>query len=247
MSRWKASLIHLSLSATIAASVIAMMLLLWYRPPFFSALGGYHVLLILLGVDVTIGPLITLIIFDLKKTRRALLFDFSVIAFLQITALAYGMSVVFEGRPVFIVFSRDSFDLVTANMLNDADLAKTKPEFQSLPKTGPIYVYSEMPSNIAERNEVVLSGLSGKDLPQFPQYYQPYAEHMLTVAQAAKPVEQLKKRNPDKSSVIGEAISRTGLAEKELGYLPIRAKYEDITALVDKKGEVLATIKIRPW
>jgi len=223
------------------------MLLLWYRPPFFSALGGYHVLLILLGVDVTIGPLITLIIFDLKKTRRALIFDFSVIAFLQITALAYGMNVVFEGRPVFVVFSRDSFDLVTANMLNDADLAEARPEFRSLPKTGPIYVYSEMPTNIVERNEVVLSALSGKDLPQFPQYYQPYVEHMLTVAQAAKPVGQLKKRNPDKSTVIDDAISQTGHTEKELGYLPIRAKYENITALVDKKGAVLATIKISPW
>jgi hypothetical protein len=76
MSRWKASSIHLALSATIAVSVLALMLLLWYAPPFFSALGGYHLLLILLGVDVSLGPLITLIIFNPKKDRKALTFDF---------------------------------------------------------------------------------------------------------------------------------------------------------------------------
>jgi len=247
MPRWKASLIHLFISATIAAMVTALMLLLWYRPPFFSALGGYHVLLILLGVDVTLGPLITLIIFNQKKSRRALIFDFVVIAFLQISALTYGMNVVFKGRPVFVVFSKDSFDLVTANMLSIVDLAKSKPEYHYLPLTGPIYVYSEMPADITERNEVVWSSLSGKDLPQFPQYYQPYAEHLSAVARAAKPIAILKKLNPDHITEINKTISATGQTEEKLGFLPLRARYEDIAVVIDKSGNVLTTINIRPW
>ena len=50
-----------------------------------------------IGVAVVIGSLITLVIFDLKK--KALKFDLSVIAALQLAALAYGCHVRFESRP----------------------------------------------------------------------------------------------------------------------------------------------------
>jgi len=248
MSRWKASFIHLSLSAAIAISVIALMLLLWYAPPFFSAVGGYQLLLILLGVDVTLGPLITLIIFNPKKSRKALNFDFSVIALLQISALIYGMSVMYQTRPVFVVFSLDSFDLVTANMLEQKDITQARhPDYRSLPLTGPIYVYTEMPTDIKDRNEVVMSSMSGKDLPQFPQYYQPYAEHMSAAGRAAKPIAELKKLNPDRVDEIADAVRATGQKETGLGFLPLRAKYEGIAVIVDKSGKMFTTLHMRPW
>ncbi|MEO8332575.1 MAG: TfpX/TfpZ family type IV pilin accessory protein [Gallionella sp.] len=249
MSRWKASLIHLTISAIIATAVLALMLLLWYPYPLFAAVGGQQVLMILLGVDVTLGPLITLTVFNINKSRRALTFDLSVIALLQVAALIYGMSVVFHARPAFMVFSKDSFDLVTANMLSDADLAKAGyPDYRSLPLTGPVYVYSEMPTGIKEGNEVVLSTFSGKDLPQFPQYYQPFAEHMAAAGQAAKPMAELRKKNPEHGFQIDEAIHTSGRAEAEIGYLPLRAKHEDQVVLVGKNdGKVLNILRIPPW
>ena len=249
MSRWKASVIHLALSAAIAVAVLALMLLAWYAPPFFSAAGGHQVLLILLGVDVALGPLVTLVIFNAKKTRKALFFDLSVIALLQFSALIYGMSIMFHARPVFVVFSIDSFDLVTANMLNDEDTAKAKySDYRHLPLTGPVYVYSEMPADIKQKNDVVLSAFSGKDLPQFPQYYQPYAEHGSAVGQASKPIADLKKFNPERVTEIENAIDATGRAEAELGFLPLRAKYQDIAIVVQKSdGKVLASLQMNPW
>jgi hypothetical protein len=250
MSRWKASFIHLTLSAAIALTVLALMLLLWYAPPFFSVAAGYLVLLILLGVDVTLGPLITLIIFNLNKTRKALVFDFFVIAILQISALIYGVNVMYQARPVFVVFSKNSFDLITANMLSKDDIAQAKHiDYRSLPLTGPVYVYSEMPTDIKESNKVVMSAFSsGKDLPQFPQYYSPYAEHMSTVAQAAKPIAVLRKLNPGQDVAINDAVRNTGRTEAELGFIPLRAKYQDIAVFVgNADGKVLTTLPLRPW
>ncbi|MEO8343589.1 MAG: TfpX/TfpZ family type IV pilin accessory protein [Gallionella sp.] len=249
MSRWKASLIHLSISVTIATAVLALMLLVWYPYPLFAAVGGQQVLLILLGVDVSLGPLITLIIFNTKKSRKALTFDLSFIALLQITALSYGMSVVFHARPAFVVFSKNSFDLVTANTLSDEDIARAKyPEFRALPITGPIYVYSEMPTDLKESNEVVLNTFSGKDLPQLPQYYMPYAEHGAAAGQAAKPIAVLKKLNPDNITEIDDALLKIGRAETEVGYLPLRAKYQDQAVLVGKNdGRILKILRMKPW
>lgn len=249
MSRWKASLIHLTISAVIATAVLALMLLLWYPYPLFAAVGGQQVLLILLGVDMSLGPLITLIVFNTKKSRRALAFDLSVIATLQVAALLYGMSVVFQARPAFVVFSKDSFDLITANMLSDEDIAKARyPDYRSLPLTGPVYVYSEMPTDIRERNEVALSALSGKDLPQFPQHYMPFAEHMAAAGRVAKPLAELKKLNPDRTAEIDGRVRNSGRAEADLGYLPLRAKYQDQAVLVGKSdGQMLAVLRMRPW
>ena len=146
-------------------------------------------MLIMLGVDVTLGPLITLIVFNTRKTRKALVFDLIVIGILQFSALLYGTSVMFHGRPVFVVFVKNSFDMVLANQLNDEDVRKARSaEYRSLPLTGPVYVYSELPADIKERNEVVLAAFSGKDLPVFPKYYQPYAGHEPAVGAAAQPI-----------------------------------------------------------
>lgn len=249
MTRLKAFSIHLTISAAIAVSVIALMLLLWYAPPFFSALEGSHVLLILIGVDVTLGPLFTLIIFNPLKSRKALTFDLSAIAILQTAALIYGMSVVYQARPVFVVYSKGSFDLVTANMLSKEDIAKARyPRYRSLPLTGPVFVYTEMPTDLKERNEVVTGAFTGKDLPQFPQYYLPYDEHSSTAARAAKPLAELEKLNPGRRAEIEKLVRASGRAEADIGYLPLRAKYRDQAVLVGKSdGKILAQMDVQPW
>ena len=107
LTRWKAFGLHLAISAFIAATVIALVVMLWYPRPYFVAMGGETLLRLLIGVDVVVGPLITLIIFDTKKPR--LKYDLATIAVLQVAALAYGSYVMFQARPVYTVFVGESF------------------------------------------------------------------------------------------------------------------------------------------
>ena len=67
MSRWKAAGIHLGLSVVVAIGVVLLLYYVWYPQPFFDASGGKFLLMLLVGVDVVLGPLITWIIFDTKK------------------------------------------------------------------------------------------------------------------------------------------------------------------------------------
>src|SRR5215813_13196588 len=135
LNRWKAAALHLVISAVIAIVVIAVMLALWYPQPYFDAMGGMGLLKLLVGVDVAIGPLLTLIIFDTRK--KSLRFDLSVIAFLQIAALVYGVYIMFEARPVYTVFVKDRFEVVPADQLDAADLADAPAEYRTLSLTGP--------------------------------------------------------------------------------------------------------------
>ncbi len=249
ITRWKASAIHFSISATIALIALTLMLTLWFAPPFFSAAGGKQVLLIMLGVDVTLGPLITLIIYNAKKSRRALRFDFAVIAIMQFTALIYGMSVMFHARPVFVVFIKDSYDMVVENQLETGDIKQARlPQYRTLPITGPVYVYSELPNDIEERNKVVFAAFSGKDLPLFPKYYQPYAEHAQAAGLAARSLDELKQLNPGHEAEIEAALRKGGWKADKVGFLPLRSKFEDIAVIVNKAdGKVLTSLQLNPW
>ena len=113
LNRWKASALHLAISAVIATTVVALMLALWYPQHYFAAMGGATLVLLLIGIDVVVGPLFTLIVYDPKK--KNLRFDLAVIAALQLAALAYGCSIMFNARPVYSVFVVDRFEVVAAN------------------------------------------------------------------------------------------------------------------------------------
>ncbi|MEO7743376.1 MAG: creatininase family protein [Usitatibacter sp.] len=90
---------------------------LWFPQPLFRGAGGRDLFLVLALVDVTIGPLITLVIF--KPGKPGLKFDLATIAVLQLAALSYGTHVLFEARPVWVVFLKDRFDLIRANQIED--------------------------------------------------------------------------------------------------------------------------------
>jgi hypothetical protein len=248
MTRWKAFSIHIAISATIAIGISALMLMLWYTPSFFSAAGGQKLLIVLLGVDVTLGPLITLIIFNSKKSRKQLAFDFSVIGILQFAALFYGMNVMFESRPVYVAFNKDAFYLATADQIFDEDLAQSSySEFKSLPLTGPLYVYAEMPTSKKEIDKIEFMTPFGKGLHCFPQYFKPYSENMQLAGQAAKPLAELKKLNESRIAEIDQAIKNTGRAESDLGFLPLHGVNVNFAVLLVKSdGKVLEILQMNP-
>ena len=156
MSRWKASAIHVCISAAIAALMVGIMWMLWYPPPYFDAMGGGMLIALIVGCDVTIGPLITLIIF--KSGKKGLNTDLAIIGCVQLAALAYGTYTIFIARPVFTVFAVDRFEVVAANGIKSEDLAKaTSPAFSSLSFTGPRVVAARLPSDPQERSQLMIN------------------------------------------------------------------------------------------
>jgi hypothetical protein len=244
MSRWKASGIHLSLSAAIAAAVFTFMLTVWFPWPLFEAAGGDRLIFILVAVDATLGPLITLIIF--KSGKKGLKLDLAIIALLQFSALAYGIHTVYLARPVYLVFTVDRFDLITAKDLDPADLAKvTRPEFKQPSLGRPQYIAAQMPSDSKESSKILDTAFQGKDLQMYPQYYVPYESMTQAALQRAKPLDALLKRDPEGVKRYLEAAGKTAESVK---YLPLRAKEKDGAVLLDAAtGAPLKILLVNPW
>ena len=242
-SRWRASGIHLSISAAIAAVALYLLLGVWYPPPLFSAEGGSDLLFILVAVDVIIGPLITLIIF--KSGKPGLRFDLAVIALVQASALIYGVHVMFVARPVYIALVDNQFETVRANDLDPAKVALATDVFRSVPLTGPVYVVVEVPKDMKALRELISQATSGGDLVQhLPQYYSPYSSRKREALENSRPLETFMKGDKQLTSRIEEAIADTGRKASELNFLQLQTRRGWGAVLVDAKtGDI---VKILP-
>lgn len=236
LTRWQAAGIHLLISLAIAATVLTVMLGVWYPRPLFEAEGGLGLLFILVGVDVVVGPLITLVIF--KSGKPGLRFDLWTIAVLQSAALIYGCYVVAEVRPAFIVFVKDQFEVVGAIDLKPEDLKQARrAEFRRIPLTGPVLVAAEPPTDPKESRDLLFMALEqGRDMRHFPKYYVPYDEYRQKVLAKGRTLEQVRRSEPEFAGAIERYLADSGRRESEVLYFPLRASRAWGAALVDARS-----------
>jgi hypothetical protein len=244
-ARIRAALVYLAASAIVATVVFTAVFFLWYPGPFFAAAGGLDLLKVMVGVDVTLGPLVVLVIY--KPGKWGLKFDLVTLAILQLCALMYGVYVLFEARPAYIAFVKDRFEIARANGFPEGELAKGGP-YASLPLTGPRWVGVKLPTDQDEAFKLLVSGMGGVDAQYYPKYYVSFESVKKDVATHAQPIDLLRKRNPGDGERIDEAVAKSGKPEASIGFVPIRAGKSDLSAIVDRAtGAVLRVSSVRPW
>ena len=99
MPKLRAFLIHLGISLTVVGAVVAFVFFVWYPDFYFQVKGAGSVLRVLIGVDLVIGPALTLLVY--KPNKPGLRFDLAAIAMLQLVALVYGTVTLFSEPPLF--------------------------------------------------------------------------------------------------------------------------------------------------
>lgn len=248
MNRFRAAGYHLFISALLAVCSATLVFGLWYPSYLSYASGVTAIFFILLAVDVTLGPLITLIIFNTQK--KELKRDLAIIGLIQLAALVYGMNTVFVARPVFVAYNNQRFDLVFANEIAEKNLQRaTRPEFKSLPVLGPIVIASPLPSDPKIVEEIVYGAIAGGDDVQLlPQYYLPYMDQQKSILQAIMPLEDLKNHNKDAHAEVDALIAKYSAKNQKVGFLPLKGKINDLTVVLSRtNGEVLEYSKLQPW
>lgn len=248
INRYQAFGGHLLGSMTVALCSAALVFLLWYPGRLAQASGVTDIFLLLLAVDVVVGPFITLIVFN--RAKKELRRDLLIVLVLQISALIYGLHAVFIARPVYEVFSVDRFDVVFANDLTDKKLDKvTATQFKAVPVLGPKFIAARRPETSKERMAIALSAVSGgDDVAQMPEHYVPYADARDLVVKRLLPVENLRQFNKDEGAEIDALVKRYAARPGGIGYLPMRGKVHDLTVVVARdSADVLETLSLNPW
>ena len=205
----------------------------WYPYPYRELSGGRELFALVVAVDVVLGPLITLVIFNPAKTRRHLVMDFTVIGLLQVAALAYGLWTVFVARPVHLVFEYHRMAVVHAIDVDSDLLAKAPPSLQTLPVTGPTVIALRPFKNPAEQFDATTAALKGFPLAARSDLWQAYEPARADVLKEAKPVAELRARFSNQAAQIDRAIAATGKPVTDLRYLPLLSRKTAWTVLLD--------------
>ena len=141
-NRYQAFAVHLAVSFVIFLVLLLLVFYVWYPGIFFESEKGWKAIALIAGVDLVLGPLCTLIVFN--PAKKSLKMDLAIIALLQAGALIAGSYLIHERRPVgFLMFQpvNGVMTLYAAN-LNSQAISYIAEQSQPLFK----YQQSEPPS-----------------------------------------------------------------------------------------------------
>lgn len=241
-ARLKAFLLHLAASALIALLALLLVFRLWYPAPQHEALGVTHIFLLLLLIDVILGPLLTLLVY--KTGKKTLVMDLTIIAALQLAALGYGLWTVAEGRPAWIVYNANRFDAVSVVDIDTRQLDEAQPQFRNAPWTGPQWAGATQPDNIEQRNNILFEAVQGgSDIAQRPNLYRPLAEMAQAIRQHAQPLAKLNDFND--ATAVRDALQSWPDAA---AWVPLMARVKPMVVLLgENKSDVIAIVDLNPW
>lgn len=221
-------------SLLVAFAVALLVFGVWYPAPYPDIAGGLHLFMMVILVDLTLGPLATATVSSPGKAKREWRADVALIVLLQLGALVYGVWTIHQARPVYMAFEIDRFRVVHAVDV-DHDLLMRAPEgLNVLPKWGPRLVALRPFVNAAEKAEATLAALQGVELGFRADLWMPIELASDTLRAALIPMTNFVEKHPAQSAALTQQLTHHELSMQQLGYLPLHSKAAIWTVVIDK-------------
>jgi len=202
---------------------------------------------LLLGVDVVLGPLLTLVVF--KPGKPGLKFDLMVIVVIQLSALIYGANIVYGERPAIVSFAVDRFVVISSAEANGLEMDKLDTQQVKLNAIGPTFVYAEPPDDIEASQALLFEVLDGKpDLEKRPKYYRDFHDNIERNFAKAMDLKTYAEKSGPAREKIERFLKKSGKSYDDIAAYPIVGKNHDMVLVVNKQTKSLAgSIDIDPW
>ena len=246
MSRYRASFIHLLISTLLVGSVLAIVFLAWYPGPLFEIAGAASVVRVLIGVDLVVGPLLTLIIY--KEDKWGLKFDLCAIAVLQIIALLYGSYLLYDEKPHYLVFVVDRLEFTAEKQVDTSAIRFDTSQVKQF--AGLRQVFARPPEDPDEYQRYLTSVMDDglPDLDGRGEYWEPWSAGADVIRSKIKPLNEIEPGSPREQQNLQQAIESYAAAHPNLGVLPIGSIEENKGMLLDRDTlEVLDVLNVNPW
>ncbi len=239
----------MGISLGLAALAATLVFVVWYPYPYREISGGRSLFGMVVAIDVIMGPLLTLVIFNRSKPISELRRDLAIIGVLQLAALGYGLWTVALARPVHLVFEINRFRAVHAFEVETLSLKQAPAQWQQLPLTGPTLLSVRDFKNADENFAMTNAAFAGTQIGAQPSMWQDYEKAKPQILASARPLEDLKKRFPGQIAEIDQALKAASSKERpaaSVGYVPLNSRDSAFwTVLVDRQtAEVIAFVPI---
>ncbi len=234
-ARFKACVVHLLISILVSVLCAGLVFLLWYPPPYYILSGGLGLFGLVIAVDLILGPLLTLIAFDIRKSRSHLVRDLVVIGLLQAAALGYGLHTVYVARPVILAAENLLFHVVTANAVATGELSAVSDQFKQLSMTGPRLVGVRLATSGQEKLDSIAQALAGWDSGARPTYWEDYE---LTKPRVISQLKDVSKLNISalKYMELESVLSKLNQSPASVGYADVKARVTGWVMLVERSS-----------
>lgn len=246
ISKLQAFLIHLTGSAVVVGTLCAVIFFVWYPAPYFAAKGASGVLLVLIGVDLILGPTLTLILF--RPRKPGLVFDLSVILTIQLAALVYGTTALYQERPYYLVFAVDRLEILA---YKDVDSSMIEyEELRRKPFIGPILAVASLPEGQDEFQRLLEeTAFEGKpDIERRPEFWSPYANRSDDVIARARSLAELLERYPETRTEISKLTESLDAEIDDLAYIPLVGRETSFAFVIDAETATpIDIIDVDPW
>jgi hypothetical protein len=235
--RLKAFSLHLLSSATALTLILGSLYFGWYRWPGWHLTDVTTVVLVMVCVDVVLGPTLTLIIANQKKSRRELTRDIGIIVVVQLCALIYGSVSLWNGRPLYYAFSENILQLVQAYDIEakDAEIGRQQnpalaPHWYSLPR----WIWAPLPQNAEESQKIVVSAVAGgDDVTSMPKYFKPWENGLTALRSHLKKVDDVPYFAKSEKKKLKERMKAAGLPDDQLNTMPLTGRGHPLLAVFD--------------
>jgi len=223
LSKLKAFAVHLGGSVAVISLYLLLVFLVWYPYPYYNIEKVWDVIRVVIGVDVFIGPLLTIVVY--RAGKPSLKFDLTAIIIIQLAALLWGISVTYSQRPVYTalvsdnaVFSVVSASEVDSTVVHDPTL---KPSLWS----GPHLVYVDLPYDEQEYVRLGKENLkSGRSFAQYSQYYKSILAYKGVVIQRAVDIRKRMATFAELKPRVKATLDRNGGKLDDYLFIPVEGR-----------------------
>ncbi len=236
--KMKATSIHLLLSLLIFVVILYLILFDWYPEPFFTAQGGWQGIQLMAFVDLVLGPVLTFIVYDQFKQRKKIVFDLSIIAVIQITALIWGGYTVYSQRPIAMVYWANTFYTVTSDDYREQGI--DNPDFSQFSAHVPPLIYSRPVKTLIEMEQS--RQLTEKKIPAYAHVslYEKIEENLSSVFSGGIDIKEVISKNSTMKSQL-ENIVHGNI--DDYNYIALKAKYQNMVLILDENGNLVGEVK----
>jgi hypothetical protein len=237
--RLKAFGLHLLASTCALSLILGTLYFGWYRWPGWYLAEVARVVVVMAGVDLVLGPLLTFIVARSSKPRRELARDIGIIVAVQLIALIYGTVSLWSGRPLYYAFSESVLQLVQAYDIGADEWAlgsqqnpQLCPHWYSVPR----WIWAPLPKDPAERQKIFGSAISGgDDVISMPRYFKPWEQGLPELRAQLKKVDAVGYFfGPDKK-ILKERLRAAGFDPEAADTMVLSGRGRPVLAVFDPK------------
>jgi len=238
--------LHLLSSATVLTLVLGSLYLGWYRWPGWYLTDVTRVIVVMVCVDVVLGPTLTFIIANQKKSRRELTRDIGIIVAIQLCALTYGSVQLWNGRPLYYAFSENVLQLVQAYDIDpsEAKLGREQnpglaPHWYSLPR----WIWAPLPQDPDERKKIFGAAISGgDDVISMPRYFKRWEEGLPSLRSQLKKVYNVAYFAKSEKKKLKDKIRAAGMDDDQPDTMPLTGRGHPLLAVIDPANLKIAAV-----